>query len=64
VFAGFLLGLAIVALVGLVRAGIAAWIGLIVAMAWFGNNPSDPLAALAAGGAAWLVLRRLVRSRA
>lgn len=61
--AGLAIGLAIVALVAFVRAGVPAWIGLMVAMLILSENPSNGLGALGAGACVWLVLRHLVRSR-
>lgn len=62
-FAGVVLGVAIIALAVLLRAGLLAWIGLIVAMVVFSNNPTDGPGALAVGGGVWIVLRYLRGSR-
>jgi hypothetical protein len=64
VFAGVVIGLAIIAMVIVLRAGLPAWIGLIVAMVVFSNNPADGPGALAAGAGVWIVLRYVRRSRA
>lgn len=63
-FAGIVIGLAIVGVAIVLRAGLPAWIGLIVAMLAFSNDPNDGPGALAAGAGVWLILRYLVRSRA
>lgn len=64
VVAGVLIGLAIIAVTAALRAGFPGWIGLLVAMVAFSNDPSDAPAALAAGAASWIVLRHLFGSRA
>jgi hypothetical protein len=64
VFAGVLIGVAIIAIAIVLRAGLPAWIGLIVAMVVFSNNPADGAHALAAGVGVWIVLRYLRGSRA
>lgn len=62
--AGVVIGLAIIAMAIVLRAGLSAWIGLIVAMVVFSNNPADGPGALAAGAGVWIVLRYLRGSRA
>jgi hypothetical protein len=64
VFAGVIISLAIIAMVIVLRAGLPAWIGLIVAMLAFSNDPNDGPGALAAGAGVWLILRYVIRSRA
>jgi hypothetical protein len=64
VLAGVGIGLAIIGLAVLLRAGPPAWIGLIVAMLAFSDDPNDGPGALAAGAGVWLILRYLIRSRA
>jgi hypothetical protein len=64
VLAGVVIGLAIIAIAIVLRAGLPAWIGLIVAMVAFSNNPTDGPGALAAGASVWIVLRYLRGSRA
>lgn len=63
-FAGVVIGVAILAIAIVLRAGLPAWIGLIVAMVVFSNQPGDPAGALAAGAGVWLLLRCLIRRRA
>jgi hypothetical protein len=63
VLAGVLIGLAIIAIAVVLRAGLPAWIGLIVAMVVFSNNPTDGADALAAGAGVWIILRYLRGSR-
>ena len=62
-FAGVVIGVAIIAMAIVLRAGLSAWIGLIVAMVVFSNNPADGPGALAAGAGVWIVLRCLRGSR-
>ena len=61
---GVVIGVAIIAMAIVLRAGLPAWIGLIVAMLAFSNDPNDGPGALAAGAGVWLILRYLIRSRA
>lgn len=62
--AGVVIGVAIIAIAIVLRASLPAWIGLIVAMVVFSNNPAGGPAALAAGVGVWIVLRYLRGSRA
>jgi hypothetical protein len=64
VFAGVVIGVAIIAMAIVLRAGLPAWISLIVAIVVFSNNPADGPGALAAGAGVWIVVRYLIRSRA
>jgi hypothetical protein len=63
VFAGVVIGVAIIAMAIVLRAGVPAWMGLIAAMVVFSNNPTDGPGALATGTGAWIVLRYLRGSR-
>ncbi|MEK6273423.1 MAG: hypothetical protein AABM42_12405 [Actinomycetota bacterium] len=61
---GAVIGLAVIGLAALLRAGPPAWIGLIVAMLVFSNDPNEGPGALAVGAGVWIVLRYLRGSRA
>jgi len=63
VLAGVVIGLAMIALVAALREGIPGWIGLIVTMLAFSNDPNNGPGALAAGAGVWIVLRYLRGSR-
>ena len=61
--AGVVIGLAIIALSALLRAGLPAWLGLIVGMVVFSNQPEEAALALGAGVGTYLVARVVITRR-
>lgn len=61
-FVGLLIGLAILAAAGAIRAGIPGWIALVTAMVAYSHSPHHGLRAVAAGVATWAVLFALRRA--
>jgi len=62
VFAGFLIGLAILAVAVALRAGMPGWIALVTAMVVYSHSPDHGLRAVATGVATWAVLFALRRA--
>ena len=60
-FAGFLIGLAILAVASALRAGISGWIALVTTMVVYSHSPDHGLRAVASGVATWAVLSALRR---
>lgn len=61
-FAGLLIGLAILAVAVALRAGISGWVALITAMVVYSHSPDHGLRAVAIGAATWAVLSALRRA--
>ncbi len=59
--AGLLIGLAILALAVVLRAGMAGWIALMTAMVVFSLSPDQGLRAVAIGAATWTLLSAVRR---
>lgn len=60
-FAGLLIGLALFAVAGALRARISAWVALLTAMVVYSHSPDQGLRAVEIGVATWALLSAVRR---